>query len=80
MATNRLTRCSSNDPVDTNWPIPTKALLVIDIHLGVPIDQSVKSAFLVVVAGAAVFLVFTTPGQNVLCALGFATGCVFSGY
>jgi hypothetical protein len=37
-------------------------------------------AFLVVVAGAAAFLVFTTPGQNVLCALGFAIGCVHSGY
>ena len=37
-------------------------------------------AFLVVVAGAAAFLVFTTPGQNVLCALGFATGCIHSRY
>ena len=37
-------------------------------------------AFLVAVAAAATFLVFTTPGQNVLCALGFATGCVHAGY
>ena len=35
---------------------------------------------LVLVAAAAAFLIFTTPGQNVLCALGFATGCVHSGY
>ena len=26
------------------------------------------------------FSAFTTPDQNVLCALGFATGCVGSGY
>jgi hypothetical protein len=35
---------------------------------------------MVVFAAAAAFLLFTTPGQNVLCALGFATGCVHSGY
>jgi hypothetical protein len=33
-------------------------------------------AVLAVVAAAAGILAFTTPGQNVLCALGFATGCV----
>ena len=31
-------------------------------------------AVLVVVAAAAAILAFTTPGQNVLCALGFAKG------
>lgn len=31
---------------------------------------------LVVIAAVAAILGFTTPGQNVLCALGFATGCV----
>ena len=37
-------------------------------------------ALLVVVVAAAAFLALTTPGQNVLCTLGFATGCVHSGY
>ena len=37
-------------------------------------------ALLVVVGAAAAIIAFTTPGQNVLCALGFATGCVHSGY
>lgn len=35
-------------------------------------------AVLLVIAAAAAFLVFTTPAQNVLCALGFAFTQVLS--